>query len=368
MDKVKVGIIGCGKISSIYIKNLQKYKITDLVACADIDVTRAEQKAEEFGIPKSYTPEQLLADPEIEIVVNLTIPEAHADVCVNALEAGKHVYVEKPLAVTLEDGQRILQVAEKRGLLVGCAPETSLGGGIQTSRRLIDEGWIGTPVAASAFMMSRGHEHWHPQPDFYYAPGGGPMFDMGPYYITALLHLLGPVKRVSGSAKISFPERTVTSEGNNGRKLTVQVPTHVTGTMDFHNGVTASITTSFDIMAGTNLPSIEIYGSEGTIRVPNPNTFGGPVQLRTKRTNEWKEIPLSHGFTNNNRGIGVMDMAYALKENRPHRVDGKLAYHCLEIMHAFMQSSEKNQHIAISSTCERPAPMPVTSFEDRLDA
>lgn len=366
MKKVKVGVIGCGNISRIYMQNLQKFEITELVACADIDIARAEQRAEEFGIPKSCTPEQLLADPEIEIVVNLTVPAAHAEVSMMALQAGKHVYVEKPLAATVEEGERVLKLARERGLMVGGAPETFLGGGIQTCRKLIDAGWIGTPVAATAFMMASGHEHWHPQPDFFYEPGGGPMLDMGPYYITALIHLLGPIRRVSGSARITFPERTATSKGNEGRKIKVHIPTHVSGTIDFANGAIGQITTSFDIAAGTQLPHIEIYGSEGTLRVPDPNTFGGPVLLRTKQTPEWKEVPLTHGFTSNNRGIGVMDMAYALQEGRPHRASGELAYHCLEVMHAFMRSSETNEHVMISSTCERPEPMPVTLLDDRL--
>lgn len=360
-NKVKVGIVGCGTISRIYMTNLKKSKMTEVVACADLDLEKAQERSLEFEIPKACTVEELLADQSIEIVVNLTIPAAHAEVCLKALEAGKHVYVEKPLAVTLEEGQKILNAARARGLLVGGAPETSLGGGIQTCRKLIDEGMIGKPVAASAFMMNRGHEHWHPQPDFYYEIGGGPMFDMGPYYITALIHLLGPIRRVSGSAKISYTERTITSQGNHGRKVKVETPTHITGTMDFHNGATATITTSFDIMGGTDLPPIELYGSSGTLRVPDPNTFGGPVQLRTIAAPVWKNVELTHGLTDNNRGIGVEDMAMAIREKRPHRTNGEVAYHCLETMYAFLQSSETNRHIMLKSTCDRPEPMPEIS-------
>lgn len=358
--KVKVGIIGCGNISAIYFKNLMSYSPIELVACADLDIGRAQARAEEFGVPRGCSVEELLADEAIEIVVNLTIPQAHADVCVKALEAGKHVYVEKPLAVTMEDGARIMDAAARKGLMVGSAPETFLGGGLQTCRKLVDEGWIGRPVAAVAFMMSRGHEHWHPSPEFYYQIGGGPMFDMGPYYLTALVNLLGPIQRVAGSAQTAFPERTITSEPKRGQVMQVEVPTHVAGTLDFENGVTATMVTSFDIMKGADLPRIEIYGSEGSLKVPDPNSFGGPVLL--KRVGDWQEIPLTHGYTDNNRGIGVADMALALREGRAHRAHGAMAYHVLEAMHAFHISSEENRHYFMKSGFERPAPMPTVPF------
>lgn len=362
MDKIKVGVIGCGNISSIYLQNCKQYDHLEVVACADLDVARAEAKAKEFGVPTAYSVEQLLADPAIDIVINLTIPAAHAEICVKALEAGKHVYVEKPLAVTREEGQQVLELAQEKGLLVGSAPETFMGGGIQTCRKLIDEGQIGKPVAATAFMMSRGHEHWHPDPEFYYKVGGGPMFDMGPYYLTALVNLLGPIRSISGSASISFPERTVTSEPKKGTKMKVEIPTHVTGVLDFVNGAVATVVMSFDIFGGSSLPPIEIYGSEGTLKVPDPNTFGGPVLLSRKGEDSWSEVELTHGNTGNSRGIGVADMAHAIQQQRPHRANGDLAYHVLEAMHGFHDAARSGQRYVMKSNCELPAALPSTGF------
>ncbi|GIP33864.1 Gfo/Idh/MocA family protein [Paenibacillus sp. J2TS4] len=367
MSKVKVGIIGCGKISGIYFTNLQTYDLLEVKACADLDLARAQAKAKEFQIPVACTVKQLLGDPDIQIVINLTVPQAHAEICLAALEAGKHVYVEKPLAVTRGDARRILDKAKQKNLLVGCAPDTFLGGGIQTSRKLIDDGWIGRPVAASAFMMSGGHESWHPDPEFYYLPGGGPMFDMGPYYLTALVHLLGPIRRVTGSANITFAERTITSEPKFGQVIQVQTPTHVTGILDFASGATATMITSFDIVGGSALPRIEIYGSEGTLSVPNPNTYAGPVRIRGKEAKEWSEVPLTHGYTDNSRGLGVLDMAYALRSGRTHRANGELAYHVLEAMHGIHDAAKEGRHYEMKSTCEQPAPLPLGLRADTLD-
>lgn len=358
MKKVNIGIIGCGNISGIYFENLRMFSAVHVTACADLDLDRAQARAEEFGIPKGCTVAELLADPQIELVVNLTIPAAHSQVCLEVLEAGKHVYVEKPLAVTREEGQAILAKAKEKGLLVGSAPDTFLGGGIQTCIKLIEDGWIGTPVAATAFMMSRGHEHWHPDPEFYYAKGGGPLFDMGPYYLTALIAMLGPIKRVAGMAKISNPERMITSKKKFGQVIPVETPTHVAGVLDFHSGVVGTMITSFDVFGDSHLPWIEIYGSQGTINVPDPNSFGGPVLLKRHDSPDWKEIPLSHGYTANSRGIGVLDMVYALNGSRINRVNGELGYHVLEAMHAFHDSSEQDRYYMMKSTCERPMPMP----------
>lgn len=367
MEKIKVGIIGCGHISGIYLKNLSRtFEITEVVACADVIQERGRAKAEEFNIPKACSVEELLADPEIKIVVNLTIPKAHAEVTLAALDAGKSVYVEKPLAILREDGRKIVDKAKEKGLLVGCAPDTFLGGGLQTCRKLIDDGWIGTPVAATAFMTCHGHESWHPDPEFYYQLGGGPLFDMGPYYITALVSLLGPVKRVTGSAKISFPERTITSEKKYGQKIQVEVPTHVAGIMDFCSGTMATLLTSFDIWSA-QLPRIEIYGSLGSLSVPDPNTFGGPVLIRRQGAAEWKEIPLTHGYSENSRGIGVADMAYALLSGRKHRANGDMAYHVLDIMHGFHDASRDGRHYELQSTCERPAAFPLGLLPHALD-
>ncbi|TXK75140.1 Gfo/Idh/MocA family protein [Paenibacillus sp. N3.4] len=358
MGKKNVGIIGCGNISAAYMKNIPTFTHLQLVACADIDLDRARARAEEFNIPHAYTVLELLNDPQIDIVINLTIPAAHADVCIQILEAGKHAYVEKPLAVTREEGLKILEVARRKELLVGSAPDTFLGGGIQTCVKLIQDGWIGTPIAATAFMMSKGHEHWHPDPEFYYAKGGGPMFDMGPYYLTALVAMLGPIRRVTGSTGVSFPERTITSEKKRGQVIKVDTPTHLAGVLDFHNGAIATLVTSFDIMGGTQLPNIEIYGSHGSLRVPDPNTFGGQVLIR-KHGSDWEPVPLSHGYTENSRGLGVAAMAQALLSGDPktHRANGELTYHVLEAMHGFHDASELGTHYVMQSSCEKPLPL-----------
>ncbi|SDN06803.1 Predicted dehydrogenase [Fictibacillus solisalsi] len=357
MKKLKIGIIGCGHISSIYMQNCPKFEHLELVGCADLDVERAKAQADTFKIPKSCSVEELLSDPEIELIINLTIPKAHASVCIQALEAGKHVFTEKPLAVTREEGRQILEAAQKHNLLVGSAPDTFLGAGIQTAVQLIEQGEIGVPIGASAFMISRGHEHWHPDPAFYYDLGGGPMFDMGPYYLTALVALLGPIKRISGSARISYPERTVLSQPKAGTKIKVSTPTHISGVIDFESGVIGNITTSFDAIGGTSLPPIEIYGSEGTLLVPDPNTFGGPVKIRKRDEIEFKEVPLTFGNDQNSRGLGAADMAMAILEGGEYRANGRLAYHVLEAMHGFHDSSVSGRHYIMESTCDRPEPV-----------
>ena len=355
MNKVKVGIIGCGNISGIYFKNLtQTFQITEVVACADLIPERAAEKAKEYSIPKACTVEELLADPEIKIVVNLTIPAAHTEINLAALRAGKNVHCEKPLAIAREDGKKVVELAKENGLLIGCAPDTFLGGGLQTCRKLVDDGWIGAPVAATAFMTCHGHESWHPSPEFYYKLGGGPMFDMGPYYLTALVSLLGPANRVTGSARISFPKRTITSKPKFGNIIDVEVPTHVAGVLDFENGAVATIITSFDIWSA-NLPHIEIYGSEGSLRVPDPNTFGGPVYFRMHGCNEWKEIPLIYGYSENSRGVGVADMAYAIVSGGKSRANGDVGYHVLDIMQGIHDASSEGRHYKLNSACERPA-------------
>jgi predicted dehydrogenase len=366
MLATKVGVIGCGNISGVYFDAGNTFDILDIVACADIIHDRARAKAAEYHIPKACSVEELLADPEIEIVVNLTIPKAHAEVGLAALEAGKSVHNEKPLAITREDGHRLLEAARDRELLIGCAPDTFLGGGLQTCRKLIDDGWIGEPIAATAFMMCHGHENWHPDPEFYYQVGGGPMFDMGPYYLTALIHLMGPVRRVTGSARITFPERIITSRPKYGIKIEVDVPTHVAGVMDFSNGGVGTIITSFDVWAA-RLPRIEVYGTEGSLAVPDPNGFDGPVAVRRAGASEWSTVPLTHGYTKQSRGIGAADMAYALRSGRPHRANGDLAYHVLDIMHAFHQASQQGRHVELTSTCSRPEPLPLGLAEGTLD-
>jgi predicted dehydrogenase len=366
MKKTKVGIIGCGNISGAYLSAGRKFEILDIVALADVLPERARAKAEEFGIARACTVDELLGDADIEIVINLTIPAAHTEVALQVIAAGKSVHGEKPLAITREDGQRILAAAQAKGVRVGNAPDTFLGAGIQTCRKLIDDGWIGKPIAATAFMACHGHEGWHPDPGFYYKVGGGPMFDMGPYYLTALINLMGPVRRVTGSTQTTFAERTITSQPLYGTKVTVDVPTHVAGLLEFTGGAIGTIITSFDVWA-SQLPCIEIYGTEGTLSVPDPNNFGGPVRLRRAGADTWSEIPLSHSYADNFRSIGVADMAYGLQYHRPHRASGELAYHVLDIMHAIHDSARDGQHITLASTCARPAALPVGLREGLLD-
>lgn len=357
MEKVKVGIIGCGNISSAYIKGCRALAILDVVACADINLSAAAAKAQEHNIPQALTVEALLNDPEIQIVINLTVPQVHAVVSLAIIASGKHVYSEKPLAITRADGLKILTAAQEKGVRVGCAPDTFMGGGLQTCRKLIDDGYIGEPVAAAAFMMGHGPEAWHPNPAIFYQPGAGPMFDMGPYYLTALIHLLGPVRRVTGSTRITFPERIATSEARYGERLKVEVATHVTGILDFVSGPIGTLTTSFDVWH-SHLPRIEIYGTEGSLSVPDPNMFGGSVYVRQAMAKEWSEVPLTHA-ADMGRGMGVADLADALAEARPHRASGEMAYHVLDLMQAFEEASQSGHHIEIESRCERPAPLPV---------
>jgi predicted dehydrogenase len=354
---VNIGVVGCGNISTVYLKNLGTYPHLKVVACADLDMARAKAQAERFNVPHALPVDDLLADPAIEVVVNLTVPAAHAAVGLAALRAGKSIYNEKPLAITREDGKLMLKEARERGLRVGCAPDTFLGGGLQTCRALLDDGVIGTPVAATAFVLGHGPEGWHPDPEFFYKVGAGPMFDVGPYPLTTLISMLGPVRRVTGSARISFAERIIGSEPKRGTKIEVTTPTHIAGVLDFASGPIATMVASFDVW-GTQAPRLEIYGSEGTMVLPDPNTFGGPVYVRVAGDTEWKEMPLLYGNTGNSRGIGVTDMVEAIREGRPHRANGEMAYHVLDIMHAFHDASDQGRHIDLTSTCERPELLP----------
>lgn len=366
MKKVKLGIIGCGNISSIYMEQSQTFDILQLDACADLVPERARAQAEKFGIPRVLSVEELLADPEIEIVLNLTIPNAHASVALAALQAGKSVYNEKPLTITREDGQKMLALAAEKGVLVGCAPDTFMGAGIQTCVKIIEDGLIGTPVAATAFMLCHGHESWHPDPEFYYKVGGGPLFDMGPYYLTALIAMLGPVSRVSGSAQVSFPTRTITSQPKNGAVIAVETPTHLAANLDFTNGAVATLITSFDIWAH-HLPCIEVHGTLGSISVPDPNTFGGKVQMWRDRDTGWEDVPLLPIRAENSRSLGVADMAYALRTGRSHRASGAMAYHVLDVMHSVVDASRESRYVTMQSTCAKPQPMPTHLPPNLLD-
>lgn len=359
MRKVKVGVIGCGNISDIYLRNAgNMFEILDIVACADLVADKAKEKAEAYKI-KAYPVDGLLARDDIEIVLNLTIPTAHAEVSMKVLEHGKHVYCEKPLATLRDEGRKIIEKAKEKQLYVGCAPDTFLGGGLQTCRKLLDDGWIGTPFGAIAFMIGAGPAMSHPNPDFYYKKGAGPMLDMGPYYVTALVSLLGPVKMVTGMAKTPFLEKTITGPTRYGEKIKVETPTYISGTMEFQNGVCGNLLTSFDLHYAywdSKLPFIQIFGSEGTLSAPNPDSFGGPVLVR-RFDGEFTSVPLTHGFLENSRGIGLADMAVSIVQGKKHRANGEMAFHVLDIMTGFFNSAENGSHFAITSTCERPEPL-----------
>ncbi|MCC7493187.1 MAG: Gfo/Idh/MocA family oxidoreductase [Fimbriimonadaceae bacterium] len=358
-ERVKVGVVGCGKISPAYLGMAKNFDVVEIVACADLDRTVAEQRAAEFGVPRVLGVDELIADPEVEVVLNLTVPKAHAPLAKAALEAGKHTYAEKPYGVNLAEGRAVLDLAAAKGLRTACAPDTFLGAGIQTARQVIDSGQIGRPLAFTAFNMGRGHESWHPSPEFYYEVGGGPMFDMGPYYLTALLNLLGPVRRLTGLASIAIPVRTITSEPKRGKQVTVETPDHVIGGLEFANGCTGSIITTFATMHPVydGRQPITIYGEEGTLRVPDPNGFDGPVSLRRAGQDEWQEVP--HNFvTGYGRSVGLADLAYALRSGRPHRCNGEQACGVLELMQGFLEASTSGQAVLPQIAYQRPAPMP----------
>ncbi|AFZ69220.1 putative dehydrogenase [Deinococcus peraridilitoris DSM 19664] len=352
---MRAGIIGCGNISGIYLKNLPKFGVP-VVAVADLNLDLARARAEEYGVARACRVEELLADSEVDVVVNLTVPAAHAEVAMAALRAGKHVYNEKPLATSLDDARALLAEAASRGLLVGCAPDTVLGAGLQTCRALLDEGQIGAPVAGTAFMLSGGPESWHPNPAFFYAPGGGPLFDMGPYYLSALITMLGPVSRVTGFARAHTAEREVGSGALKGERFPVLTPSHVAGVLEFASGPVVTLVTSFDVLAHET-PRLELYGTEGALSLPDPNTFGGPVKL-AGREREWRTVELTHPFDQNSRGLGVADLVQAAAQGRTPRASGQLALHVLEVMHALLQAAEQGRATTITSMVERPDAMP----------
>jgi len=362
---IGIGIIGCGNISQAYFDGANAFEVLKVVSCADLKMSVARAQAKENGC-KAQTVKALLENKAVDLVINLTIPAVHAKVSLAALKAGKHVHCEKPLAVHLEDGKAILDLAQKKGLLVGCAPDTFLGAGLQTCRKMIDDEWIGRVVGGTAFLMSRGPESWHPNPAFFYLEGAGPMFDMGPYYMTALVHLLGPVKRISAITTRAFEKRVATCKEHFGEWLPVEVPTHCSGSMEFHSGAVITVTISFDVWKHGH-SRIELYGTEGSIKVPDPNTFGGPIEIFTPTTNEWTPQALSHGYADNMRGIGAADMAYAILGKRKHRTSGALAYHVLEIMHAFEKSSTTKKHVMLKSKPAQPAALPLGLIAGRLD-
>lgn len=379
MRKVKIGLIGCGVISHTYISNIKvMFPWLEIVACSATTIDKAKKVADQYSILKAYSTEELLKDPDIEIVVNLTTPAVHTEINKKVLSAGKHLYCEKPFALSLEEAKETLDLAKRKGLMVGGAPETFLGAGLQTCRKVIDEGWIGKPVMVTANMTSHGTETWHAAPEFYYKKGAGPMLDMGPYYLTALVALLGPIASTACFTSIGNPTRTIYSNPLRGKKIEVEVPTSYTGIIQFESGVHANMNMSFDIWH-SSLPKLEIYGTEGTLIVPDPNMFGGKIKIFRKEKvldslnqrlytgeerpyttvyDDLQEIPQVYQEPlEYMRGLGVLDMAFALVEGRAHRTSEELLYHVTEAMLSFDESARTNKFYQMTSTCHRPTPM-----------
>ena len=362
---LRVAVVGCGNISDIYLKTMPTFSALRVVGVSDLDAERAKAHAEKYGIARAIPLDRVFDDPEVDLILNLTTPESHAAIALRALEAGKHVYGEKPLALTVSDGRRVVDTASANGLRVGSAPDTVLGAGLQTCRALIEAGEIGEPIAASAFMTTPGHERWHPNPAFYYQPGAGPMFDMGPYYLSALINLIGPIARVSGMARATYAERTITSEAKRGEKIQVNTPTHIASQLGFENGAIGTIVTSFDIW-GAVLPRIEVYGTKGSLSVPDPNTFGGVVRIK-RRESEWEDVALTHPYPDNTRGLGVADMAEAIAAGRPHRANGELALHVLEVMQATLDAAAQGRTVDIDTRVDKPLPMANQPFAANVE-
>ena len=365
MQPVGIGVVGCGNISAAYLTAARKFPILNIVALADANPKAAEARAAEFGVP-ARSVEALLADPAVEVVLNLTIPNAHVEVGLKAIAAGKHVHSEKPLGVATAEARRLIEAAQAKDLRLGCAPDTFLGGAHQTARRAVDEGLIGRPIGGAAFFMCPGHERWHPNPGFYYLAGGGPMLDMGPYYVTGLVNLLGAVESVSGAATRTRSERIITSQPLAGARIPVEVATHVTGILRFVSGAAVTMTMSFDVARHRHGP-IELYGEAGSLIVPDPNRFDGKVEFATA-AEDWREIPTLGAYADGNyRILGLADMAQAIRSDRPHRASGELAFHVLEVMEAFQTSSDAGQAVTISSRPQRPAPLPPSLRVGELD-
>jgi predicted dehydrogenase len=349
---LRVGMIGVGVISKQYFDSLERLPSLKLVAVADINKARAAEVAAEHGVDARPV-DGLLASDDVDAVLNLTVPAAHVEVGLHALAAGKHVFAEKPLGLTTAEARPLVE-AQTGGLRVGSAPDTVLGTGIQTARRVIDDGMIGETLGASVHWSAPGHERWHPAPGFYYQPGGGPLYDMGPYYLTSLVHLLGPIARVSGVARRSARERVIATGPDAGTVLPVDIDTHVTALLEHESGVSSAVTLSFEVWA-TRTPKFEVYGSQGTLAVPDPNRFSEPVEVFTAASGEWAVVPESAGFRDAGRGYGLADMAAAIVAGRPHRASGELAFHVLDVMESILRASASGQVVELSSTVGRPA-------------
>lgn len=350
---MRIGVIGAGAISAVYLEFLTQHEVVAVTAIADLVRGRADAQADAYGVPRVVSPDELMHLGDVDLVLNLTVPRAHAAVSEAALRAGKHVYSEKPLAVSLDDGYRLRDLARRAGLGLGCAPDTVLGSGIQTARAALDDGVIGEALGASLAFMNHGHEHWHPNPGFYYEPGGGPVLDMGPYYLTALVTLLGPVRRVVSRPSTTFPTRPIPNASMAASEIRVEVPTHVIGILEMDSGMSVQVAMSFDVWHH-RLPHFEVYGTTGTMEVPDPNTFGGPVSVRLGSEESWRDVSLREDLPEGQaRGIGLMDMVAAVSRGRTPRLGADLAVHVLEVLTALAEGGDT----LMRSTVNRPDPM-----------
>lgn len=361
---LSVGIIGAGNISAAYLTLGPLFRGIAMRAVADVNPAAAEARAKEYGV-RAQSVEALLRADDVDIVVNLTVPNAHYAVSKAALEAGKHVYSEKPFVLSVEEGLDLKKTAEAKGLRVGSAPDTFLGGAHQYARHLVDSGKLGRITSGTAHVMSHGMEHWHPNPDFFFQPGGGPILDLGPYYLANLIQLIGPVRRVAALASIPARERTITSKPRFGEKIPVGTPTTLNALLDFESGAAITLTASWDVWSHGHSP-MELYGEEGTLHLPDPNFFGGEVRF-TKREKpkkasaKWDHpfaVPNqkhSDGMQANYRCAGLADMALAIREKRPHRCSMELALHAVDVMTGILRSGEEGRFVEMQTTCERPA-------------
>ncbi len=348
---MKVGIIGCGMISDWYFQAAKRFKMIELASCSDLKQELAEKQGRVYGVaPKSV--EELLSDPEIELVISLTPPEAHAGVLKQILNSGKHAYSEKPLGISLEDAEEVIRLAEEKGLRIGCAPDSFFGGAHQCLRKQVDDGVIGKVIAGTALAMSRGPETYVNAAN-HYGPGGGPMLDIGPYYVATLINTLGHVKSVTG-VTAKFSETREGGPDTVPRVYPVVENTHQTGVMEFHSGALVTVIMSYDVYAH-NHPNIELYGTEGGLQMTSPVFFQGSVRVCKKGGSRWRDVENPFSYNQDARSIGVADMIEAIRAGRKHRASGELAYHTLEVMRAFDLSSGTGKRIEIKGTCERPA-------------
>jgi predicted dehydrogenase len=373
---LRVGLVGCGAISASYLATIAgELEVLELAACADLDRGRAEARAAEFGIARTLTVDELLADPAVDLVLNLTWPGVHAEVTLAALEAGKHVYGEKPLATEVADGRRILEVAAASGRRVGCAPDTFLGDGMQEVRRALDAGAIGVPLGGGAWSFYTHPATVHHAPQFLYAPGGGPLFDIAPYPIATFVSLLGPVAAVLGSSRVVSTEQTIGSGPDAGTSFPVTVPTWTTAILEHESGASTQLLTTWEVAGAApwevdDPPPLQLWGSEGVIWPPDPNGHDRTLRLLQAGEAAAGERAAHNRNTvaeRDHRGLGLLDMALALREGRPHRCSAELALHVLETIAAIEASAASGRRVDVTSTCERPAPMPERLAPDPTD-